>query len=414
MQTPNPTVNATGPTVAGSNAAEKQSKPALRLEQRGYFDYFNGEKAPQEEGYGLSSSVACIIRYALWRLRRSDGAPVSINQSAMAAFFARERQKGQRGDRKMCFGPALRTISRSWTPVLIHLNSLGFRAVRVHSPGVSINGKRPKRARQSKLGWVVYSQAWEQAGNNILAYMERSPKHGKTRGKVRSRWVRNEVRSLVSDSPNFAVHYAINPVNALSSGEQRQLQKQVAPTGPTAKAAKHAVRTDEEIAFSTELRRKHSSWRMPPWAARKIWAISRRYLKKEGQPVAYRAMDLWHAAFDARQLFQALERATDWAKEAKSGHRGKIAAAVFAGLVMKVSDPFHAPPTNESFWQWIQQNADSWRTETARRVKEYCVQKIRDGGHDPEVFVQTMRAELRKLEQEYLKESTLPSGPNAI
>lgn len=98
--------------------------------------------------------------------------------------------------------------------------------------------------------------------------------------------------------------------------------------------------------------------RLPGWAARKILAILKRYLNgKEAGFLAYRAMDLWHATHDAKRLFFALERASAWASEATT-KRGKIAAAVFAGFVMKVPDPHYHPPSSEEFWHWIEANAD--------------------------------------------------------
>ncbi len=315
----------------------------------------------------VSQAVLCMERYAMWRLSKSKGAPVSLNQSAMGAYFAKDRREnaGKKGYR---FGPGLRTIQRSWRVFMHHMNTRGYRFVRAHSKGVALNGKRPSRhAKHRKLGWVAFATKWEEAGNQILRFMEGANK--KIGAALSSRWVRRENLELVSEKAVCeANHSAKDTGNALSSGEHQENLKQVAP-GFIDFDPQHVV------PLSVQLRQKHARWRLPGWAARKIWAISKKYLDKtDAAPVAYRAIDLWRASYNANSLFVALERAVGWAAEADSGNRGKIAAAALAGLTMGTADPWTNAPSSEDFWRWIETNAPAWRTKTTRRIKDVCAQ----------------------------------------
>ena len=299
--------------------------------------------------------------YAITRLERSQGAPVSINQSAMAAHFARSTS-GPRG-------PALRTISRHWDRFTSRMQERGFVFVRGHSDGVDLRGRRvTDMGARGKLGWIVYSAGWERRGGQMLNFTPRKGRRSKQPGqRTRSRWLRDRERRLIPPPlPRSRQHYANSAPTpySLPNREQRMTNKQSA-AGAT---GLHKCAGKERHSQATA---NSKSWRIPEPVLRAIWGLSRRHLAGEATPLAKRALWLWCQGFPGSRLLREVRRAASWAMEASHGHRGRIAAAVLAQGLMNPHGVPHRPPCSAEFRSWAEGNSAKWKAAAVLRARQH-------------------------------------------
>ena len=187
---------------------------------------------------------------------------------------------------------------------------------------------------------------------------------------MRARWLRDEKgKLLASDGPPpcCTAHYANNapvPMNLPSGSRKIQPEKQ-STRGALGWSGDRFAGQTNRIEQTT------SSRRTPERVLRAIWGISRRPLRADCEPLAYRAILLWHAGFPAGQLFDCLRFAAGCATDVRTGDRGRIACAILGGKVMQPDAPIQTPPSGEEFRVWLHRNTPIWRSAAAHRARMY-------------------------------------------
>lgn len=357
------------PVALRPRAGLSRSDAPPRTRYRSFYRRFGKRRTPEERAKHIGFAVRCMIPYALCRLQKSMGRPISLNQTAMAKYFA-DRQTAKERKRWRSGGPSRRTIIRAWSEFAKTLAERGYHLVRVHSVGVGSDGKKRKGTKQRKLGWVCYAAEWEAAGNSIFRYanQDADPADGL---KQQCRWARNQNGALLAEDidPKVSTVSILPPIPLISpSGSRDDVQKdQKKQDWPKAGSRSEQAAAAEGSPPPP----KRPIWRIPDWALRTIWWLCRHRLGRQAEPLAFRGIRLWEAGMRKGRLFNFLERAAAWGGEAESGNKGAIAAAFLAKSVMNFGGSMQEIPSNEQFSEWLRCNTASMREKTVRRCREY-------------------------------------------
>ena len=364
----------------GSKAAEKP------FSARGSYCCLGRRRTRKERASGTNAAIRAMVSYASWRLIRSRGAPVALNQSEMATFF-RHPKPG------MMPGPSLKTITRHWKAFCSEMNTKGYRIVRTHDYGVNHKGSRRNGAeKQSKLCWIGYSVSWERAGKSMLFFTPRRGGSSRRAARgLRSRWLRDESRKLIEPPTRNEGHY----VKFALASDSLPVREQEEPEKQSAHGALGHPAAGQTQSPPLPKPQKQT-WRVPERVLRALWGIGRRYLKGNASALVHRAVRLWRAGMHAGQLLNAVRSAASWATDVRKGDCGRVAASVLAAKLMHPDKPLYRPPTNEEFNAWIEHNTDQWRSAAAKRAQAFRQKQDADFAASLGISVEEMRRRVRE------------------